>query len=285
MTQSLFAARFGFPLATLRHWEYGRRKPTGASLTLLNVIAHNPRVVMQALRAPLGAGLRPIHEYTALADALAATEQALRREVLDPEFCESDPEEPETDPLEHFRKNRVSRACLARSASASKPPGRRRQNSLMAAKRSAGMLLYRIRDGVLEVLLVHPGGPFWAKKDAGAWTIPKGEIDPGEDAQAAARRELAEETGLEVAGELIALAPVRQRSGKVVHAWAAAADCDPAAMRSNTFSMEWPPRSGKQQAFPEIDRAAWFGLDEARVKILPAQVPLLAELERLIHNR
>ena len=114
MTQNLFAARFGFPLATLRHWEDGRRKPTGASLTLLNVIAHNPRVVMQALRAPLNAGLRPIEEYTALADALAAMEEKLRQEALNPDFCESDPEEPETDPLEHFSKNRISGAIASR---------------------------------------------------------------------------------------------------------------------------------------------------------------------------
>ena len=153
----------------------------------------------------------------------------------------------------------------------------------MPAKRSAGILLYRLRGGALEVLLVHPGGPFWAKKDLGAWTIPKGEIDEGEDVRAAALRELAEETGLEVEGELVALAPIRQRSGKTVFAWAAEADCDPANLRSNTFSMEWPPKSGRQQEFPEIDRAAWFGMAEARLRILPAQVPLLAELE-LIHN-
>ena len=147
-------------------------------------------------------------------------------------------------------------------------------------KRSAGILLYRQRDGRLEVLLAHPGGPFWAKKDLGAWTIPKGEIGDGEDAQAAARREFNEETGLAVPGELIALTPIKQRGGKTVIAWAACGDCDPAQIRSNTFSMEWPPRSGKQQEFPEIDRAAWFGLDAARERILPAQVPLLDELEQ-----
>ena len=159
------------------------------------------------------------------------------------------------------------------------------QDRAMAARRSAGMLLYRLRGGAPEVLLVHPGGPFWAKKDLGAWTIPKGEIEEGEDAQAAARRELAEETGLEVAGELIALAPIRQKGGKTVVAWAAEADCDPAAIRSNTFSMEWPPKSGRQQEFPEIDRAAWFGPQEARLRILPAQVPLLAELEAILSRR
>ena len=155
----------------------------------------------------------------------------------------------------------------------------------MAAKRSAGVLLYRLRAGTLEVLLAHPGGPFWAKKDAGAWTIPKGEIGEGEDPESAARREMAEETGIEVAGELIALTPVRQRAGKTVLAWAAQGDCDPAGLRSNTFSMEWPPRSGKQQAFPEIDRGAWFALEEARARILPAQVALLDELERLVRRQ
>jgi predicted NUDIX family NTP pyrophosphohydrolase len=150
----------------------------------------------------------------------------------------------------------------------------------MAAKRSAGILLYRVRAGTLEVLLAHPGGPFWAKKDAGAWTIPKGEIGDGEDAEAAARREFSEETGLEVAGPLLPLSPIRQRSGKAVLAWAAAGDCDPAQLRSNTFSMEWPPKSGRQAEFPEIDRAAWFPLGEARARILPAQVPLLEELEQ-----
>ena len=152
----------------------------------------------------------------------------------------------------------------------------------MAAKRSAGILLYRLRAGRLEVLLAHPGGPFWAKKDAGAWTIPKGEIGDGEEAEAAARREFNEETGLEAGAGLLRLTPIRQKSGKTVLAWAAAGDCDPASVRSNTFSMEWPPKSGRQQEFPEIDRAAWFALGEARSRILPAQVPLLDELERLV---
>ena len=151
----------------------------------------------------------------------------------------------------------------------------------MAAKRSAGILFYRVRAGALEVLLAHPGGPFWARKDAGAWTIPKGEIGDGEDAEAAARREFNEETGLVAEGALVPLTPIKQRGGKTVHAWAACGDCDPAELRSNTFSMEWPPRSGKQQEFPEIDRAEWFALDEARQRILPTQVPLLDELERL----
>lgn len=150
------------------------------------------------------------------------------------------------------------------------------------APKSAGVLVYRIRDGILEVLLAHPGGPFWSKKDAGAWGIPKGEIGETEDPLAAAKRELLEETGLEFAGEFIALTPVRQKAGKVVHAWAVEGDCDPGAIRSNQFELEWPPRSGKMREFPEIDRAGWFALPEARIKILERQRPLLDELERVV---
>jgi predicted NUDIX family NTP pyrophosphohydrolase len=145
-------------------------------------------------------------------------------------------------------------------------------------KESAGLLLYRRRGGALEVFLVHPGGPFWAKKDAGAWSIPKGEIDSDEDKQAAALRELKEETGLTVSGEMLPLTTIRQKGHKVVHAWAVEADCDPAKVVSNTFAREWPPRSGKTQEFPEVDRAAWFGLAEARAKINPAQAALIDEL-------
>ena len=151
------------------------------------------------------------------------------------------------------------------------------------AKVSAGILLYRRQGGVLQVFLVHPGGPLWAKKDLGAWSIPKGEIDPGEDALSAARREFEEETGFPVSGNFIPLSPVRLKSGKVVHAWAVEGDCDPEVIRSNTFSMEWPPRSGRQQEFPEIDRALWFGLKEAKGKINKGQVPLLEELGRYIN--
>ena len=147
---------------------------------------------------------------------------------------------------------------------------------------SAGILLYRRESGVLEVLLVHPGGPFWKNRDDGAWSIPKGEVDPGEEPLAAARRELTEETGVVARGELIALTPVRQRAGKLVHAWAAAGDCDARAVTSTTFRMEWPPRSGVMREFPEVDRAAWYALPAARLKILPAQQPLLDELERLL---
>jgi predicted NUDIX family NTP pyrophosphohydrolase len=152
----------------------------------------------------------------------------------------------------------------------------------ITSKSSAGILYYRRRAGRVEVLLAHPGGPFWAKKDAGAWTVPKGEFGEDEEPLAAARREFAEETGIEAEGEPIALTPVRQRGGKTVHAWAFEGDCDPAAIRSNTFTMEWPPRSGRQQAFPEIDRAAWFAIEEARGRILPAQQPLLDELARIL---
>jgi predicted NUDIX family NTP pyrophosphohydrolase len=151
-------------------------------------------------------------------------------------------------------------------------------------KASAGILLYRRRAGELQVLLVHPGGPFWAKRDLGAWTIPKGEIGPGEDPLAAARREVAEETGLDPAGDALPLTPIRQKAGKLVHAWAVEGDCDAAAIRSNTFEMEWPPRSGRMASFPEIDRAAWLSLDEARRHILESQVPLLDELQRLLEG-
>jgi predicted NUDIX family NTP pyrophosphohydrolase len=145
-------------------------------------------------------------------------------------------------------------------------------------KQSAGLLLFRDAAGALEVLLVHPGGPFWSHKDAGAWSIPKGEIEAGEDPLAAAIREFEEETGATVAGDFVELPPVRQRSGKVVRAWAVAADFDPHRLRSNAFSMPWPPKSGLVREFPEVDRAAWFSLGEARVRINAAQAPLLEHL-------
>jgi predicted NUDIX family NTP pyrophosphohydrolase len=149
-------------------------------------------------------------------------------------------------------------------------------------KRSAGLLLRRRREGRREVLLVHPGGPLWAKKDLGAWSIPKGELAPDEEPLAAARREVEEELGFRPEGEPRRLAPVRQPGGKVVEAWAldaGAGDWDPSALASNTFTMEWPPRSGRTAQFPEVDRAAWFGLEEARRRILRGQLPLLEELE------
>jgi predicted NUDIX family NTP pyrophosphohydrolase len=140
------------------------------------------------------------------------------------------------------------------------------------AKRSAGILLYRVgRDGP-SVLLVHPGGPFWARRDAGAWSIPKGEYEEGEDPRGSALREFEEETGTAPpAGELVELGSVKQKNGKVVTAWAVEGDLDADSVRSNTFTMEWPPRSGQTAEFPEIDRAEWFGADEAREKLVAAQ--------------
>ena len=155
----------------------------------------------------------------------------------------------------------------------------------MAKRRSAGILLWRRRDGVLEVMLVHPGGPLWSKKDEGAWSIPKGEFEPGESAEAVAMREFREETGFGCEGELVALAPVRQPGGKLVLAFALEGDCDAGAARSNLFSMEWPPRSGRMREFPEVDRAAWFGIDEARRRIMPGQLPLIEEFERMLDER
>ena len=149
-------------------------------------------------------------------------------------------------------------------------------------KRSAGVLLYRFRACEPEVLLVHPGGPIWAKRDAGAWSIPKGEPSPDEDILAAAKRELREETGLSVEGPFLPLEPVRQPGGKIVHAWAVAGDGDVESITSNTFSMEWPPRSGQTRQFPEVDRAAWFGLSDARHKITKGQVVLIDQLRRLL---
>jgi predicted NUDIX family NTP pyrophosphohydrolase len=151
-------------------------------------------------------------------------------------------------------------------------------------KYSAGLLLYRHRRGVLEVFLVHPGGPFWAGKDAGAWSIPKGEYTLAEDPLAAARREFTEETGLTAAGEFIPLTPLKQPGGKIIHAWAVQGDCDPGAIRSNTFSLEWPPRSGRRQDFPEVDRAAWFPLAAAREKITQGQLGFLEELRRFLEG-
>lgn len=149
-------------------------------------------------------------------------------------------------------------------------------------KRSAGVLLFREAQGAIEVLLVHPGGPFWAGKDDGAWSIPKGEFDAGEEPLAAARREFTEETGATVDGEFVELEPARLPSGKILYAWAVRGDFDPTRLRSNTFSMRWPPKSGPLREFPEVDRAAWFALDRARRKISPGQRPLLEQLEALL---
>ena len=154
------------------------------------------------------------------------------------------------------------------------------------ARRSAGILLYRDGTHGLEVLLVHPGGPFWARRDAGAWSIPKGEYGDDEDPRACALREFAEETGTVLpAGELVELGSVTQKSGKVVSAWATEGDLDADAVRSNTFTIEWPPRSGRSATFPEIDRAGWFGLEAAREKVVPAQADFLDRLAERLERR
>jgi predicted NUDIX family NTP pyrophosphohydrolase len=153
---------------------------------------------------------------------------------------------------------------------------------LSGQRTSAGILLFRRAGEAIEVLLVHPGGPFWAKKDLGAWSIPKGEFGENEDPLECARRELEEELGTRFelpAEELIELGTVCQRGGKVVHGWAAEADFDPATLRSNTFTLEWPPRSGVEREFPEVDRAEWLNLDEARRRINPAQGAFLDRLQ------
>lgn len=149
-------------------------------------------------------------------------------------------------------------------------------------KQSAGLLMYRIRESVLEVLLAHPGGPFWAGKDEGAWTIPKGGIAEGEEPLAAARREFQEELGIAASGDFVSIGRIRQKGGKLVEAWAFKGDFDPAQIVSNTFELEWPPRSGKTQHFPEVDRAEFFTLEIARQKIIPAQIPFLDILARTL---
>jgi len=145
---------------------------------------------------------------------------------------------------------------------------------------SAGILLYRLRSRALEVFLVHPGGPYWRNKDAGAWSIPKGLLEGGDDALTTAKREFREETGSEVDGEFIALAPLKQPSGKIVHAFAVEGNIDASAIASNLFPMEWPPRSGTMQEGPEVDRGGWFNLDEAREKILTGQRGFIDQLEQ-----
>ena len=147
-------------------------------------------------------------------------------------------------------------------------------------QRSAGILLFRRRRGTIEVLLAHPGGPFWAKKDEGAWSIPKGVYEPSEDGLAAAKREFAEETGAQTEGEAVALGAFRQSSAKTVDVWAIEGEFDPARLKSNTFTLEWPPRSGRRREVPEIDRVQWFALDEASRKMLKGQRPILQALLR-----
>jgi predicted NUDIX family NTP pyrophosphohydrolase len=150
-------------------------------------------------------------------------------------------------------------------------------------KKSAGLLMYRFRNSLLEVFLVHPGGPFWAKKDDGAWSIPKGEYADDEEPLNAAKREFMEETGCEAEGEFIPLTPLRQPSRKIVRAWAVEGDCDAEGIKSNTFTMEWPPRSGIEAEFPEVDRAEWFSINSARRKILKGQQGFLDELCKILH--
>lgn len=147
-------------------------------------------------------------------------------------------------------------------------------------KPSAGLLMYRHANDKLEVFLVHPGGPLWSRKDFGAWTVPKGEYEEGEEPLEAAIREFEEETGFTSSGPMHALGQVRQKNGKLVTAWAFEGDCNPSELRSNVFTMEWPPRSGRRQEFPEVDRGAWCSLEEARQKINPGQIPLLERLEK-----
>ena len=149
-------------------------------------------------------------------------------------------------------------------------------------KQSAGLLMYRKRGGTLQVLLVHPGGPFWAKKDLGSWSIPKGEFSQDEDALKAARREFEEETGFLPTGRFIRLDAIKQPSGKLIHAWAFEGDLDARKIKSNTFSIEWPPNSGKQREFPEVDRAEWLAIETAKEKIIKGQVGFIEELQRVL---
>jgi len=150
------------------------------------------------------------------------------------------------------------------------------------AKISAGLLMYRVRGSELEFLLAHPGGPFWKQRDAGAWTIPKGEIHPGEEPLSAAKREFEEEIGFKPEGNFLELQPITQKGGKIVYAWAFEGECDTSCIHSNTFQMEWPPRSGKFTTCPEVDRACFFQMTEAKQKINPAQVAFLEELRRSV---
>lgn len=149
-------------------------------------------------------------------------------------------------------------------------------------KKSAGILLYRFKNSFLQVVLVHPGGPFWAKKDLGVWSIPKGEIEQGEDELDAAKRELLEETGIIAAGKFIRLNEVKQKAGKIIEAWAIQYEADLPEIKSNTFEMEWPPKSGRKQLFPEIDKAEWFSIDIAASKINPGQLSLIVQLAFLV---
>ena len=150
------------------------------------------------------------------------------------------------------------------------------------SKKSAGLLLYRIKNNLMEILLVHPGGPFWQKKDIGSWSIPKGEVEEGEELLKAAFRETEEETGLKLEeNQPFPLNPVKQKSGKIIYAFALQADVKIGNIKSNLFEMEWPPRSGKKQSFPEVDKAEWFPIEEAKKKIVPGQIAIIEQLEQI----
>jgi predicted NUDIX family NTP pyrophosphohydrolase len=149
-------------------------------------------------------------------------------------------------------------------------------------KTSSGVLLFRFKKGYPEILLFHPGGPYWAKKDAGVWSIPKGELNENEEPVKAAERELLEETGIEIKGDLIQLTPIKQKNNKIVLAWALEQDFDPRDLVSNFFEIEWPPGSGIKKQFPEMDRGSWFTIEEAKVRILTAQLPFITELEKIM---
>jgi predicted NUDIX family NTP pyrophosphohydrolase len=183
------------------------------------------------------------------------------------------------NPASRLRCSRPKRAISTLNPQAISARQECRSRNARAGKR--GHLLYRLRATGRSVPRP-PGGPFWAKRDLGAWSVPKGEVDGDEDLLEAAKREFHEETGAQVEGEFIELAPLRQPGGKVVHVWAVEGDVDASSITSNTFSIEWPPRSGKSRAFPEVDRAGWFELDEAREKLLPGQRPFLDDLLRKI---
>lgn len=170
-------------------------------------------------------------------------------------------------------------------ASSMAKDNRKRTDAATVEKVSAGLLMYRVCDGIFQVLLVHPGGPFWQHKENGAWSIPKGGINKGEDPLAAAKREFTEETGFPSHGPFIPLTAVRQKSGKTVHAWAFLGDCDPARVQSINFEMEWPPYSGQKRKFPEVDRAAFFHLEEAQKKIISAQAAFIQELLRKLNEK
>lgn len=156
---------------------------------------------------------------------------------------------------------------------------------MAGSKRSGGLLAYRMRDGQLEVLLVHPGGPFWSKKDHGAWTIPKGELDDSEDHLTAAQREFREETGFVPEGPYLPLGSIVQKSGKRVEAWGFAGDFDVTCLVSNRIDIEWPPRSSRRVSIPEVDRGEWFGVEEARLRINPAQIPLIFALQTALEKK